>query len=107
MFTYFTMYTELNILSPETGQDPVEHEQAPTGDLYALPEKKGSRRQPPSAPKETPTYQDPDTIKRQQAPTGDMYALPEKKPVYSRVNKENKVRKINYMTFHTKRYTYL
>ena len=38
--------------NPETGQGQVEHELAPTGDLYALPEKKGSRRQPPSAPKE-------------------------------------------------------
>ena len=92
------MYTELNIhflISSETGQDPssIDHQQAPTGDIYALPEKKGSRRQPPSAPKETPTYQDPDTIQRQQAPTGDLYALPEKKPVYTQVNKENKVRK--------------
>ena len=92
---YMYMYTELNIdffLSPEKGQDQVEHAQAPTGDLNPLPEKKGSRRQPPSA-KETATYQDPNTIQRQQAPTGDMYALPEKKPVYTQVNKKNKVRK--------------
>ena len=37
----FTIYTELNIhflLSPETGQDPVEHEQAPTGDLPEGPQ---------------------------------------------------------------------
>ena len=85
------MYTELNIhflISSKTGQgvyqDPssTDHQQAPTGDLYALPEKKGSRRQAPSAPKDTPTYQDPGTIQRQQAPTGDMYA---------EVNEKNKV----------------
>ena len=68
--------------------------QAPSGDLYTQPDK--PRRQPPppggsQQMTEMATYQDPSTIERQQAPTGDMYAMPQKKPVYSQVNKENKV----------------
>ena len=76
---------------PETGQglyqDPstIERHKAPTGDLYAMPDK--SKRRAPPQP-EMATYQDPNTIQRQQAPTGDLYALPDKKPVYSQVNKE-------------------
>ena len=84
--------------SPETGQslyeDPnsIEHVQAPTGDVYALPDKNSKRRPPPTQPvAEIPTYQDPNTIKREQAPTGDIYTLPEKKPVYSKVNKNKQV----------------
>lgn len=86
--------------SPETGQtlyqdpDTIQREQAPTGDMYAIPDK--PRRNAPTTPSanvhhqpEMPTYQDPNTIQREQAPTGDMYAIPEKKPVYSQVNKEN------------------
>ena len=76
-------------------QDPntIEHVQAPTGDMYAIPETKGSKRRPPPTQPahEVPTYQDPNTIQRHQAPTGDIYTLPEKKPVYSKVNKQAKV----------------
>ena len=83
--------------SPETGQalyqDPttIERKAAPTGDLYAQPDKgRGSRRQPPTTPSaENATYQDPITIERQPAPTGDLYAQPEKKPKYSEVQKQN------------------
>lgn len=78
---------------PETGQgmyqDPTT-EEAPTGDLYAMPDKP-KRRPPPSHVLKPATYQDPDTIQRQQAPTGDFYPMPDKKPVYSQVNKDNKV----------------
>ena len=76
-------------------QDPttIECLQAPTGDLYAIPDKgkgKGSRRQVPTTPSaENTTYQDPNTIEHQQAPTGALYAMPEKKPKYSEVQKQN------------------
>ena len=86
----YSLYTH----RPETGQvlyqDPstIERHKAPTGDLYAMPDK-SKRRAPPQS--EMATYQDPSTIKRQQAPTGDLYALPDKKPVYSQVNKDLKV----------------
>ena len=87
-------------------QDPntIERKAAPTGDMYALPEKSVKHKQPanhlqqqamqlptslqqqamelPTSPQqqamELPTYQDPNTIQRQAAATGDMYALPEK-----------------------------
>ena len=83
--------------SPETGQalyqDPntIERQAAPTGELYAQPDKgRGSRRQPPTTPSaENATYQDPITIERQAAPTGELYAQPEKKPKYSEVQKQN------------------
>ena len=75
-------------------QDPstIEHKAAPTGDMYALPEKPARHQQQqqqkamelPTSPQqqamELPTYQDPNTIQRQAAATGDMYALPEKRP---------------------------
>jgi hypothetical protein len=86
---------------PETGQptyqDPntIERQAAPTGDLYAMPEKPKGRREPPTQP-ELATYQDPNTIQRQQAPTGDLYALPAQKPVYSEVNKDNKTQGVTY-----------
>ena len=89
----------VNLFSPETGQalyqnpTTIERQQAPTGDLYAMPDKgkgKGSRRQAPTTPSaENATYQDPNTIERQQAPTGDLYAMPEKKPKYTEVQKQN------------------
>ena len=90
-FTNDYIYS-LSIHRPETGQglyqDPntIEHHKAPTGDLYAMPEKSNKRRAPPQP--EMATYQDPNTIQRQQAHTGDLYALPDKKPVYSQVNKD-------------------
>ena len=70
--------------SGPTYQDPntIERQQGPTGDLYALPDKKstGSRRQPPAAPTtELATYQDPNTIQHETAPTGALYAMPDKK----------------------------
>ena len=67
-------------------QDPntIERRAAPTGDMYALPEKPARHQQPANPPQqqamELPTYQDPNTIQRQAAATGDMYALPEKRP---------------------------
>ena len=96
-----TFFYTLFFPRPETGQalyqepDTIQRKQAPTGDLYTQPDKP-SRRQPPppggsQQMTEMATYQDPNTIERQQAPTGDMYAMPQKKPVYSQVNKENKV----------------
>ena len=60
----------------------IDRQQAPVGDLYAMPEKKNkkekkdSRRQTPTTP--YALYQDPSTIERQQAPTGDLYAMPDK-----------------------------
>ena len=69
-------------------QDPttIERQQAPTGDLYARPDKGkwiGSHRQiPTTSSAGNVTYQDPTTIERQQAPTGVLYAMPEKKPKY-------------------------
>lgn len=78
-----------------TYQNPssIQRQQAPTGDLYAMPEKgkgKGSRRQAPTTPSaENATYQDPNTIEHQQAPTGALYAMPEKKPKYTEVQKQN------------------
>ena len=86
--------------SPETGQalyqepDTIKREVAPTGDLYAQPDK--PRRNAPSKPeessKELPTYQDPNTIQRTQAPAMDyLYSEVEKKKeqqMYAQVDKE-------------------
>ena len=60
-------------------QDPstIERKAAPTGDMYALPEKPARQQQQQKA-MELPTYQDPNTIQRQAAATGDMYTLPDK-----------------------------
>ena len=78
-------------------QDPstIQRQAAPSGDLYAQPEKPARHhKQKPAV--EMATYQDPSTIQRQAAPTtGDLYAQPEKPPkqppgpapVYSQVDK--------------------
>ena len=92
----------LFLSSPETGQlqalyqepDTIKREAAPTGDLYAQPDK--PRRNAPSKPdepsKELPTYQDPNTIQRTQAPAMDyLYAEVDKKKeqqMYAQVDKE-------------------
>ena len=63
-------------------QDPntIQRQAAPSGDLYAQPEKP-ARHQKQKPAIEMPTYQDPSTIQRQAAPTtGDLYAQPEKPP---------------------------
>ena len=80
-------------------QDPstIQRQAAPTGDLYAQPEKPARHQKQKPPPVEMATYQDPNTIQRQAAPTGDLYAQPDKPPrqpagpapVYSEVNKSN------------------
>ena len=63
-------------------QDPstIERKAAPTGDMYALPEKPARQQQQQKA-MELPTYQDPNTIQRQAAATGDLYTLPDKNKI--------------------------
>ena len=83
-------------------QDPntIQRQAAPTGDLYAQPDKP-TRHQQKQQAVELPTYQDPSTIQRQAAPSGDMYALPDKIPkqpsgpapaLYTEVDRTNQVR---------------
>ena len=96
-------YVISSYYSPETGQaiyqepDTIKREAAPTGDLYAQPDK--PRRNAPSKPdepsKELPTYQDPNTIQRTQAPAMDyLYAEVDKKKeqqqqaMYAQVDKD-------------------
>ena len=82
-------------------QDPntIQRQAAPTGDLYAQPDKPARHQQKQQA-MELPTYQDPNTVQLQTAATGDMYALPDKRPkqpsgpapaLYTEVDRPNQV----------------
>ena len=74
---------------PATYQDPatIQHETAPTGDLYAVVDKPqvgannhaspiepATYQDPSIEPPEPATYQDPATIQRETAPTGDLWS---------------------------------
>ena len=89
-------------------QDPntIQRQAAPTGDLYAQPDKPVRHQQKQQA-MELPTYQDPSTIQRQAAETGDMYALPDKNKIpkqppgpapalYTEVDRTNQVSTLFY-----------
>ena len=67
-----------------TYEDPatIQHETAPTGALYAMPDKKQVGANNHAPPIEPATYQDPATIQHETALTVDLYTVPDKKQGY-------------------------